>query len=50
MFCILIVQQAIFVYVNHILFPFFNQPVLSNKGKVSCRNNEQEPFTGISRD
>jgi len=31
-----IVKQSMFVYVNHARIRSWNQPVLSNEGKVSC--------------
>ena len=35
-------KQAIFTYVNHAFIPSWNQPVLSNEGKVSCSRKQRE--------
>jgi len=38
------VKQAIFAYVNHAPIRSWNQPVLSNEGKVPCSRKEREPL------
>jgi len=38
------VKQAIFAYVKHARMRSWNQPVLSNKGKVSC---PRKPMIGL---
>ena len=40
-------KQAIFAYVNHEQICSWNQPVLSNKGKVACSRKQWEPFMGF---
>ena len=43
----LIVKQATFAYVNHAQIHAWNQPVLSNEGKVSCSRKQREPLMGL---
>jgi len=43
------VKQAIFAYVNHARIRSWNQPVLSNEGKVSCSRKQREPLIWLSR-
>jgi len=40
------VKQAIFAYVNHARIRSWNQPVLSNEGKVCCSRKQREPVMG----
>ena len=42
-----ILKQAIFAYVNHARNSSWNQPVLSNEGRVSCLRKQQEPLVGL---
>ena len=41
-----IVKQAMFAYVNYSRIRSWNQPVLSNEGKLSCSMKQQEPLLG----
>jgi len=43
-----IVKQAMFAYVNHAQIRSWNQPVLSNEGKVSCPRKQRGPLLGLS--
>jgi len=43
----LIVKQALFAYVNHAQICSWNQPVLSNEGKISCSRKQLEPLMGL---
>ena len=40
-------KQTLFAYVNHAWIRSWNQPVLSNEGKVSCSRKQQEPLLGL---
>ena len=40
-------KQAIFAYVNHARIRSWNQPVLSNEGKVSCSSKQRGPLLGL---
>ena len=42
-----IVKQAFFAYVNQAWIRSWNQPVLSNEGKVSCSRKQRKPLTGL---
>ena len=42
-----IMKQALFAYVNHIWICSWNQPVLSNEGKVSCSKKQWEILMGF---
>jgi len=41
------VKQAMFAYVNHARIRSWNQPVLSNEGKVSCSRKQRGPLLGL---
>ena len=43
----MILKLALFAYVNHTRIRSWNQPVLSNKGKVSCSRKQLEPLMGL---
>jgi len=43
----LIAKQVIFAYVNHARIRSWNQPVLSNEGKVSCSTKQRQPLMGL---
>jgi len=40
-------KQALFTYVNRDRICSWNQPVLSNKVKVSCSRKQWEPLMGL---
>ena len=42
-----IVKQAMFAYGNHAQIRSWNQPLLSNEGKVSCSRKQPEPLMGL---
>jgi len=44
----LIVKRATFAYVKHARSQSWNQPVLSNEGKVSCIRKQREPLMGLT--
>ena len=41
------VKQVFLAYVNYSCVHFWNQPVLSNEGKISCSMNQQKHLMGI---
>jgi len=41
------VKQAIFAEVNYAHICSWNQPVLSNEGKVSCSRKQRMPLMGL---
>ena len=42
-----IVKQANFAYVNHVRIRCWNQPVLTNEGKVVYTGKHREPLMGL---